>query len=525
MLDQTFEQSTHVSGRAVLSFSAEIISIVGIALAIFIRIRAFYNGPPLWIDETFTGAIAGQANFHNFIELAHADAPPSFLYYLLMHFWQMLFGLSDMALRAPSVIFSILTPFLILFVRVPGLTRVERLTWAAFLALWIPSIGFSQDARCYAALLFFATLQTLTFYRLLLSPSFRQTALWILTAELTLFANYDAAYLSIAQGIIFLLIYRRTALRNWPSIFLLIPVFLELAWKWSVLLRFESSGTAWYPILQAPNLVQLLFYPISGLGSFTAAVWVIAFPLLCIGVLIAGRFMGPLTPNNHLPYLKCTAVASLMGAIAMIAVGFLSPTFTWRYMPPFEPGLVLGLILIMRALGRDARNAGYAGLVVLAVSAYQMWSISDTKFWDSASTPLNIEKASNYLMRHGTQTVVFAWDSPTARVMPPQLLSAVAGFFFRRAGVPVSIVPVETLPNRNTNVLLLHQAKSSHASIIWLYDLSVRGTSAINFLPSIEKINPNYRCQNFGKNLIGSLACYDAYTSTHNFNVTRRPSK
>jgi hypothetical protein len=504
------DQNADALGRSALSFTAVLVSTLGIVLAIYVRIIGFYSGPALWIDETFTGAIAGQATFHNFIELAHADAPPSFLYYLLMHLWQMLFGLSDMALRAPSVIFSVVAPFVLVFTPIAGLTRIERLSWAALLGLWIPGIGFSQDARCYAMLLLFATIQTLTFQRLLLSPTFRQTALWVLSADLTMFGNYDAAYLGIAQGVIFLAVHRGKALRTWPSIFLVIPVFLEVAWKWPVLLRFEGADTAWYPILNARFLLQLFFYPIGGLSISSAAVWVLLLPLLSAGAFIAGRFMRSASLNDQPAALKWTAAASLIGAVAMITVGFFKPTFTWRYMPPFEPGLMLGLILIMRAIARDAKNAGYAGLVIIAATAYHMWSISGDQFWDSASTPLNIEQASEYLMKHEAETVVFAWDSPTARVMPPQLLSAVGGFFFRRDGMPVSVIPVKTVPSGDANVLLLEQAKSSNASIIWLYDLSIHGTSAINVPQLIEVINPNYVCQDFGDDVIGSVACYNA---------------
>jgi hypothetical protein len=432
-----------------------------------------------------------------------------------MHLWQMAFGLSDASLRMPSLICSLIAPFIVIFSQIPQLSRAEKLTWAALLALWIPGIGFAEDARCYAMLLMFATIQTITFYKLLQTPTFRNTTIWVLSAELTMFGNYDAAYLAIAQGVIFLAMHRRIALKYWPTIFLTLPVLAELAWKWPILSKFERVGTAWYPVLQVTDLPTLFFYPISGLGGVGAAIWVLLFPPLCIAIYIARRLIKqPYQPiiSSHLHWV---AAASLIGGVTMIAIGFLRPTFTWRYMPPFEPGILLGIVLLARAAARHARAIAYMLLIGIAALTYQMWIMSGAQYWDSASTPLNIEQASDYLMKQGTKNLVFTWDSPTPRVMPLQLLRAVGGFFFERAGVQVNVMPLETHPDENANVALLAAAKPSDASIIWLYDKTIKTTAAITYPPAISIKSPAYHCANFGKEPIGSLACHDKMTLTN----------
>jgi uncharacterized membrane protein len=508
MLDRTINVKADIPFSAVLKFTAEATAIAGLGFAVAIRLNNLFHPPSLWIDETFTGAIAGQKNWGDFIFFARADAPPSFLYYCFMHFWQMIFGLSDASLRAPSLICSLIAPLIIILSKVPGLSRTEKLSWAALLALWIPGIGFAQDARCYAMLLMFATVQTLTFYRLLQMPTLRQAVIWILSADLTMFGNYDAAYLAIAQGLIFLVLKRKAALQSWPAVFLVIPVVLELIWKWPFLSKFERIGTAWYPVLRAHNLLQLAFYPISGLGAVGPAVWIFLFPILCLAIFF-GKWLIKSSYHVALPtHLKWVALASFIGAITMITIGFLRPTFTWRYMPPFEPGILLGLILMTRAITKNARDIGYIFLIGIAILTYCMWLITGTQFWDSASTPLNIEESSEYLMKHNTHNVVFTWDSPTPRVMPTQLLDAVGGFFFARAGVPVKVTTLQTVPNENPNIGLLNTAKPSDASIIWIYDLSIHKTATIQFPPSISKIDPRYDCQNFGELMIGSVACF-----------------
>jgi len=510
MLDRTINVKADIPFSAVLKFTAEATAIAGLGFAVAIRLNNLFHPPSLWIDETFTGAIAGQKNWGDFIFFARADAPPSFLYYCFMHFWQMIFGLSDASLRAPSLICSLIAPLTIILSKVPGLSRAEKLSWAALLALWIPGIGFAQDARCYAMLLMFATVQTLTFYRLLQMPTLRQAVIWVLSADLTMFGNYDAAYLAIAQGLIFLVLKRKAALQSWPAVFLVIPVVLELIWKWPFLSKFERIGTAWYPVLHFTDLLAIFFYPISGLGGIGVAVWLMLFPVLCIAI-IAGRFQIK-DAHKHVPlsYLNWVAIASMMGAIAMVAVGFIRPTFTWRYMPPFEPGIMLTVILVARAVSRNAKQIAYAGLILIALFAYRMWSYSGTIYWDSAPTPLNVEQASNCLISKGVKNVVFTWDSPTPRVMPQQLVKAVGEFFFQRAGVSVDVIPVETKPNENANILLWAAAEPSNASIIWLYDLTIKSTAAISHQPNISMMSASYSCLNFGTRQIGNLACYPA---------------
>jgi hypothetical protein len=325
-----------------------------------------------------------------------------------------------------------------------------------------------------------------------------------------MFGNYDAAYLALAQGMIFLVMHRRVAFNYWPAILLTLPVIAELAWKWSILSKFERVGTAWYPILHFTDFLGLCFYPLTGLGGAGIVVWMFLFPVLCIAVIAGRLMMKKIQQPPQVINLNLVATASLLGAVAMIAVGFLRPTFTWRYMPPFEPGIMLGIILVARAAARNAKEIAYGCLIVISVCSYLVWANLGGEYWDSASTPLNIEQASDYLMTKGTKDVVFTWDSPTPRVMPMQLVKAVGGFFFHRGGVPVNVIPVETHPNENANISLLASAQASHASIIWLYDKTIKTTAAISFPPKISSILTSYTCQDFGKAPIGALACWSA---------------
>jgi len=153
-------------------------------------------------------------------------------------------------------------------------------------------------------------------------------------------------------------------------------------------------------------------------------------------------------------------------------------------------------------------SAAITGVLAISLVADVTAIKSGNAFGDAAATPLNIEDASQYLMKHGAKDVVYTWDNPTGRIMPPDLTAAVGGFFFKRANDPVNIIPMETAVNVDPNTALLAVAAPSGAAIIWLFDMSVTGTAATRYPPDIEKITPFYVCQKFGLARIGSVACY-----------------
>jgi hypothetical protein len=103
--------------------------------------------------------------------------------------------------------------------------------------------------------------------------------------------------------------------------------------------------------------------------------------------------------------------------------------------------------------------------------------------------------------------VVFAWDSPPARVDHPETLAAFGGFFFRRADYPVEVVPVQLFPGQDPNRALLQAAEPGGAAILWVYDTKVDGTLATSFPPRIDRLDPRWRCDQTGGDGVGVVTC------------------
>jgi uncharacterized membrane protein len=486
--------------------SAYALALACVVLGAVLRIVEIHNAP-LWIDETFTGAIAGQTDFARFVQFARDDAPTSFLYYLIIHVWQMAFGLSDLSLRVPSVIFSLMAVGLAAWWRIPGMTAMERITWAALLATWPPGIGFADDARCYSLLFLIATGEIILFAKLLDKTSMQNAVLWIIAADLMIAANFDAAYLALVQGLIFLWVRKQAALRVWPAIFLVFPAIIELAWKWPILINFEKIGTAWYPLLNGIGLLQIYVYIVGGFGP-NGIIWLLYLPIFLLFLVLIGR-LNAYEARSGRGALGWTVIATALGVVAIVGVGFVRPSFTWRYLLTFEPGLLLGVVLLTGKLARSAKVTGQIGLMIIALFASLSWWNAGAPHIDSVVPALNIELASDRLMHENVNSVVFAWDSPTADVMQRGLLRAAGGFFFRRAHYPVAITAIRLAPTRNPNRALLAAAAPKHAAIIWLYDRTIIGTAAKNFPAEISKFDASYTCVDFGHGPVGSLACFE----------------
>src|SRR3989338_693444 len=122
--------------------------IILIFLAAFL-IRLIALNQSLWLDEAVTANVV--RNFR-FSQIVNGFSPTDFhppLYYLFMKLWTNFFGYSEIALRMPSVLFSLLTGYVIYLIA--GV-------WGATFFLFNPLIVYySQEARMYMMATFLLT--------------------------------------------------------------------------------------------------------------------------------------------------------------------------------------------------------------------------------------------------------------------------------------------------------------------------------------------------------------------------------
>jgi hypothetical protein len=462
------------------------------------------RGEPLWLDEAWTIGIAGPAPWIDFFHQVYWDVNAP-LYYLLMYLWQGVFGQSDLAMRAPSLIFAVATPLVLAFSRVEGLGRTQRLTWASVAALWFPALCYAQEARSYAMLLFISTLQTLAFIRLLQTPTTGRAAIWSVFAALAILTHYDAIFLGAVQGLIYLAVHRLRAVRTWPAALAFVPAFGWLLYHLPRIAQFAQPGIAWYSALDLDDLTDDLVHLMG-----ERQCWV----LLAVGLLAVGlrllpmprRAPGPAgSPTPPTASVWLAALAAVLSAAVLIVIGFLRPSFAPRYLTPDGPGVLLGIVLLIGVVaGRRAAWALAVLVIALGAAVTREMALGERM----APRGYNYERASQLLEKVHPKHLVFLWDHPVDPIEHPEQLAAAGDAFFRRDGFKLSVDPVILKPDEDPNRRLLAGAAAPHSVILWVYDVAVHDTAAVDFPPRIATLDPAWTCRHGGGDRFGILACW-----------------
>ena len=526
------------------------LAVAAIALALVLGVE---RRDAFWLDESWTGGIIAQPTWRAAFQQIYWDVNAP-LYYVLIRLWSTVFGLSDWALRAPSLIAALATPLLTALAPSPGLTRAQRLAWSAVLAFWFPALCYAAEARCYALLLLVSTAQTLAFMRLIQAPRTGRVVVWATLAALAILTHYDALYLGAAQGLVYLARAPRRAVASWPAALAFIPAFGWLAFHAPRIAEFARPDIAWYAPLHLAELPLIGAYLADGGEAMPKWLAALALSAVTLRLLPLPRWIersggpadlpharvgqygrsqgggrpaaegalaalsrsvsdpfGATSPSRMgriseavSPALWAIAAAAL-AAVVLVAVGFLRPSFTFRYLTPCAPGLLLGLVVLARGLaGRRGEVVALTmlGAVYLGVSGWML-----THHLRMAPRRYNFETASAALARSRPSRLVFLWDHPVDPILHPGQLAALGGFFLHRAGEPTPVDAVILKPGEDPNPRLVAGAQAPGSAILWLYDRVVRGTAANARPPDLVRLDPRLRCRDFGSVRFGVLAC------------------
>jgi hypothetical protein len=469
---------------------------VAAAVVIGFAIHKMHGDAPLWLDETGTGAIAAEPSLRAVIyqDLHDVNAP---LYYVIAHYWSLLFGLSNGSLRFPAFVFATVAPLLCL-IPVPGLPRRVNLLWCGLTALWIPGLAYAQEARCYSLLLCVGIATTLTFVRLIDTPGIKRAAVWGCCASLAIATHYGALILVGLQGLTYLGLHGRRAVRTWPAAFVFVPIFVWLAIHAQYLTAYADAHAGWQHLMTLPRLIVVFVY-----AAGSPAMLAMLVLLGIIGALfVLKRRPAAIEEDNGHSRAFVAAIAALVGAAFLVALGFWRPSFATRYLIAFMPGLLLGLALLFDKLQRYLRQAP-----VVLIAAFACGTISTIDDGAPLWKLYNFETASQFLQDAGTKRLVLLWDNPSNAAEMRPLLEIIGGFFFRRAGMDVQVTPIRLEPEDDPNLRLLASGAEPQSGIIWLFDTRVHDTAAIIHPPTLEAIDPAWHCRDFGAPPIGVIAC------------------
>jgi hypothetical protein len=142
----------------------EIATIVAlVALAVVVRIPGLNSG--LWYDEIVTLVESARPTLGQIVS-AFPDSNNHPLYSLLAHLSMSAFGEHVWTVRLPAVAFGVASVPALYYLGAAVTSRLEALLAAMLLAVSYQGVWFSQNARGYSALLFFAIVSTTLFLRM-----------------------------------------------------------------------------------------------------------------------------------------------------------------------------------------------------------------------------------------------------------------------------------------------------------------------------------------------------------------------
>jgi mannosyltransferase len=232
-----------------------------IALGAALRVYQL-DGDSLWLDEAYSIKFAHKAPAGIIEETAKDVHPP--LYYFALHYWMLVFGDSEVAVRLLSALFGILALPVIYLLASRMFDRATGLLAAGLMALSRFHLEFSQEARMYSLLCLLSLLSIYYFLKLLEGKSRYALAGYIITSALMMYTHVYSFFIIAAQNLYLLTLLfasRDTFKRLWKRwlVAQVILIVLFVPWLSVQLQQFSRVQQGfWIPKLPPRLLLNTL---------------------------------------------------------------------------------------------------------------------------------------------------------------------------------------------------------------------------------------------------------------------------
>lgn len=231
-------------------------------LALGFILRVVNLNQSLWLDEAINVVNAKNLSLIKFIfSYPIGDFhPPG--YFLILWLWTRIFGFSEIAVRSPSVIFGVISIFLIYAIVNRLINKQTSLISSLFLAFSPLHVYYSQEARMYSFATFAVCLSFYFFSRILNKSSINNYLGFFVANVLVFYSDY-LAYLIFPAQIIYVLIFRKS-LRSKIILIILLSSLSLLPWIPTFLKQLNSGinaatlNPAWANIVGSANIKSLL---------------------------------------------------------------------------------------------------------------------------------------------------------------------------------------------------------------------------------------------------------------------------
>jgi mannosyltransferase len=406
------------------------LSMIGIMLvAVALRVyRLSYQS--LRGDEGLT-YVYGTRSLPELLEIMRTTTHHPPVYYLTIHYWTLLVGTSEFALRFPSVMASML-----LVVAIAGLGRqlfgARVGVAAAFLVAVNPfHVFYAQDARSYPVVTMLGVLSTMSLWQALRRDRKRDWAIYGAIVLMAMYTHYYFPLIVIFQGLF--VVWNAWRRRRFPWRYAAVGVadlVGYLPWflfTWGLVTGYDGTG-------ETVGVVASLGRPLLAFAGALLldppATWIslAAFvPFVCLGLIGLWRKRP-----------AATLLALLYLAVPLLGVYIVSrarPIFNERYLILASPGFFLlagaGWVwLLNRGRAWFAAAASVVAVVLLATSGL---ALSNYYFNSHFAKSPPWRDVLNYITRKSRPGDALIYTAP----LPPIL-------YYNAGHLPAYLIPFGT---------------------------------------------------------------------------------
>lgn len=191
-------------------------------------LRVISLNQSVWLDEAINILAAKSYSLYEIVtKYAIADFhPPG--HFIILWIWTRLFGMNEIIVRIPSVIFGVLTVLLVYLIGQKLYSKALGLIAALLIAVNPLHIYYSQEARMYSLAALAVSINLFLLIKLVKNE--KVPILFLIISNLAVFASDYVSYLIFPAQIIFLLILKRKELmKKWLTSFI-VAIMLGIWW-------------------------------------------------------------------------------------------------------------------------------------------------------------------------------------------------------------------------------------------------------------------------------------------------------
>jgi uncharacterized membrane protein len=322
----------------------------------------------LWLDEAASVKLAdkiGRLHIERvmFFSKWPASHPP--VYYAALYYWMKLFGASEAALRALSVVFGVLVIVLTYYVGGKCISKETGMVASLLLLVNPVAVYYSQEARMYTITPALVLVSTYFCHKLLSDRRMKHFALYVCASTLLIYTDYLGT-LMLAMHALFALI-RFVSTRDRKSLRVIIIAYvaivvLYIPWLPNALVRHNWGLISW---MQPPSLSEAVSVALNLLGvgfaGPNAAVNVTGGSLQSILYAMLGIWGGVffviglvVSLREKTSFRALLAMLCFMPLVMILISLTIVPIFNLRqasvYLPEMELVLAVGFLAAARGI-------------------------------------------------------------------------------------------------------------------------------------------------------------------------------